>query len=132
MTSTRPVIVLAVAAALVAGCASDEGPRAADAARAFYTAFAQGDGAAACAALAPATVEEVEQSAGLPCPEAVLEEDVPDVGDPASVEVFGDQAQVRFDSDTAFLAQFPDGWKVVAVACTERPERPYDCRVEGA
>ena len=132
MTSTRRVTVLVAAVALVTGCASDDGPQAGDAARAFYAAFAQGDGPAACAALAPSTVEELEQSAGLPCAEAVLEQDLPDVGDAASVEVFGDHAQVRFDSDTAFLAHFPEGWKVIAAACTERQERPYDCQVKGA
>jgi hypothetical protein len=34
-------------------------------------------------------------------------------------------------ADTVFLAEFPDGWKVVAAACTPRDRLPYDCQVEG-
>jgi hypothetical protein len=130
----RPGAAAAVAAAvaLAGGCASDDGPQVLDAARGFYEAHARGDGAAACALLAPGTVEEVEQSAGASCAEAVLDEDVPDVAGVPNVEVFGNEAQVRFDDDTAFLAAFPDGWKVVAAACRARPGRPYECRVKGA
>lgn len=122
----------AALAVLLGGCAADQAPAAQDVAEQFYAAFEAGDGEAACAVLAPSTLQELEQSAGEACSEAVLSEDVPDVGGATDVQVFGDQAQVRFDGDTAFLARYPAGWRVVAVACEPRPDRPYDCQVKGA
>jgi hypothetical protein len=100
-------------------------------------------GADACALLAPETRSELEQSAQRPCDRAVLAESIPDVGRVRDSKMFGGKAQVRFAgtrdgrgeraavADTVFLAEFPDGWKVVAAACTPRERRPYDCRVEG-
>lgn len=122
----------AALAVLLGGCAADQVPAARDVAEQFYAAYEAGDGEAACALLAPSTLEELEQSARKACSEAVLSQDVPDVGDATDVQVFGDQAQVRFDGDTAFLARYPAGWRVVAVACEPRPDRPYDCQVKGA
>jgi hypothetical protein len=84
--------------------------------------------------LAPSTRSELEQSAGKPCPEAILEEDVPEASDPTATEVFGTMAQVRYADETAFLTRSDQGWLVLAVACGSRPEgpeRPYDCQVKG-
>jgi hypothetical protein len=44
--------------------------------------------------------------------------------------VYGDQAQVKLSGDTAFVARFPSGWKVVAIGCTATPGKPYSCLVE--
>ncbi|MGH3331739.1 MAG: hypothetical protein ACRDPJ_10615 [Nocardioidaceae bacterium] len=48
------------------------------------------------------------------------------------VSRFGNQAEVKLIGDTAFLAEFGTGWKVVAAACTHRAALPYDCQVKGA
>lgn len=96
----------------------------------FYTALQQGDGAAACALLAPATRSALEQSSGSPCGEAILEEGLPTGPEPAEVTVFETAARATGPSDTAFLGQFAEGWKVVAAGCTpQAPEHPYDCLV---
>ena len=97
----------------------------------FYEAYTADDGAAACAELAPKTKSELEQSSGKPCDEAVLEEDVPETSAPLDVHVFGTQARVRWDGETTFLARFQGGWKVMAAACTARPDQPYDCGISG-
>lgn len=97
----------------------------------FYAALARGDGAAACELLAPATRDELEQSAGKPCATAVLEEDVPRAGKARDVDVYGSAGEVELDGDTAFLGEFRDGWRITAVGCTPQPPEPYDCQVAG-
>ena len=89
------------------------------------------DAATACDTLAPRTRSELAQSAGATCRRALLEEDVPRVGEPLDVRVFGSQAEVVWDGETTFLARFRGGWKVMAAACTAREHRPYDCRISG-
>jgi hypothetical protein len=115
------------------GCASvDERAAAATSvALRLLTAAQADDGAGACATLAPETLAELEDSAGKPCAEAILAEDLAPPGTVESAAVFGQWAQVRLAGDTLFLAVFPDGWRVVAAGCTPRPERPYDCALQG-
>jgi hypothetical protein len=123
--------VLALAAA---GCASvdERGRSAADVAAGMFRAVAGDDGTAACGMLAPETRSEVEQSHDdAPCAQAILDEDLPEPGPVTGTSVYGQWAQVRFSGDTVFLAVFPDGWRVVAAACEPRPDRPYDCRIQG-
>ncbi len=91
-----------------------------------------GDGAEACAVLAPDTVSELEESADKPCAEAILEQDLPAPGPVTGSAVYGQWAQIRLTGDTVFLAVFPDGWRVVAAGCTPRQERPYDCVLQGS
>lgn len=116
----------------VSGCSSQQTGPASDLARQFYTAVAARDGTAACRALAPKTLSELEQSADKPCSEAVLEEDLPDVDDPKTVHVFGTMAQVRFANDTAFLSRFAAGWKVTAAGCVPQADGLYECQVKGS
>ena len=116
---------------LLSGCAGAQDGAAQRAAQAFYTAVAAGDGAAACAALAAPTRAELEQSSGKPCEQAVLEEDVPEVGQPVDVQVFGTMAEVSYDGERAFLSRYSDGWRVVAAACTTDRADRYDCMVKG-
>ena len=127
-------MITLVTVAAVAGCGSvaDREDAAADVAVRMLTAVDSQDGATACAALAPDTVEEIEQSAEKPCAEAILEEDLPAPGQVLGADVYGQWAQVRMDDDTLFLAAFPGGWRVVAAGCTPRGERPYDCLVKGS
>jgi len=116
----------------VSGCGGGAGSaQAADVARSFYAAVAADDGATACDLLAPQTLRELEESAQAPCRTAILEEDIPDAGEVVKLERYGNQAQARFRGDTAFLAEFEQGWRIVAVSCRPRADQPYDCGVEG-
>lgn len=136
-TRRRAVAGLACATALVLGCGPgcaslDErrsGARAA--AVEFERALRSENGAALCAALAPPTREEVAESARTGCPEAVLDEDLPQAGEVREVDVHGRRARVVLDGDTLFLSRFSSEWRVVAAGCTPRPERPYHCTVKG-
>lgn len=90
------------------------------------------DGRTLCSLLAPETRSKLVQSAGQPCPAAVLGEDLPSARALRRAQAWANGAIVRLDADTLFLARFDTGWKVVAAGCSARPGRPYDCRVEGA
>jgi hypothetical protein len=116
---------------VLAGCSSSQDDAVRGAADGFYAALNAQDGASACGVLAPATTSELEQSSGRPCAEAVLEEDVPTVGNPRRIEVFGTMAEVRFDGETTFLTRFEDGWRVIAAGCTPARSR-YDCSIQAA
>jgi hypothetical protein len=125
------IAVLALGVSLSA-CGGSQDAAVSEVAEGFYAAVEDGDGAAACALLVPATRDELEQSSGQECAAAILEEVPLAHGDGGIVEVYDTMAQVRWDGDTAFLARLPDGWRVLAVACTPRDVGPYDCRVKGA
>jgi hypothetical protein len=126
-----PAVAATLLALAVGGCAQPHADSVEQAASAFYQAHASRDGARACAHLAPGTRSELEKSAGKPCPEAILEEDVPPATGPDGVSVFGTQAEVRWAAETTFLARFQDGWKVMAAACRPQKGRPYDCLISG-
>lgn len=97
----------------------------------FERALVAGQFSRVCAALAPQTLEELEQSARSSCEKAIAEEDLTDAGAVRRVDVYGDQARVVLDQDTVFLSRFPTGWKVTAAGCTPRDGRPYQCELEG-
>lgn len=126
------MLLAGTAVAVLAGCGS-VGHRSADAAgaaRGFYGALARGDGDTACALLAPGTREEVMRNG--PCPQALRDAGVPaEAGRVRKVEVYGDQAQVVSEGDTAFLTLVAGRWRIVAAGCTPRGERPYRCVVDG-
>ena len=124
-----PVIML-----VLAGCGSvgEREDAASSVALRMLTAIASDDGATACDTLAPATLEELEESAEQPCAQAILDEDLPAPGQVRQSRVYGQWAQVRLTGDTVFLAVFPGGWRVVAAGCTPRGERPYDCALQGS
>jgi hypothetical protein len=122
-------LVVGVAAAL-AGCGS-AGSAAGDAATAFYQAVKTGETSKACDLLAPETRRELEQTEKAACEDALTRVELPTVDQAVGAERFGLHAQVRFDNDTAFLAEYDNGWKVVAAGCTDRDPLPYDCVIEG-
>ena len=126
---TVPLVLL-----VLAGCTGvgERGDAAASVALRMLTAVQNDDGAAACGTLAPDTLAELEESAGRPCAEAILDEDLPQPGEVQESQVFGQWAQVRLTGDTVFLGVFPGGWRVVAAGCTPRGERPYDCELQGS
>ncbi|WP_250005811.1 hypothetical protein [Actinoplanes sp. M2I2] len=115
----------------VAGCSSvgDREAAASEVATRLHAAVDAGDGAAACAILAPGTVESVAEDE--PCPEAILDKDLPRPGTVVETSVYGQWAQVKLSDDTVFLGAFPGGWRVVAAGCTPQASRPYDCTVQG-
>ena len=114
----------------LSGCTPSQQDDAARAADDFVAAVTDEQAEAACALLAPATVEELEQSSGGACAETVLDEAVA-AGHRVGVSTFGTMSQVRYTGDVLFLARFDDGWRVVAAGCTERRDAPYSCEIEG-
>ncbi|MFE6359257.1 hypothetical protein ACFVP3_04490 [Streptomyces sp. NPDC057806] len=133
MRRITPLTALCVLGLALSGCVGDSerAAGASAAATAFERLLSAEDGTGLCAALAPETRSEVEQSEHKECAEAITAQDLPEGGDVRSAEVYGRQARVVLEGDTLFLSRFPDGWKIVAAGCTPRPERPYDCVVEG-
>jgi hypothetical protein len=128
---TRLFLAAAGLLMLASGCGSASHRGVESTAEDFYAAAGSGDGAGACALLAPKTRSELEESAGKECAAAVLEEDIPEVDDLGHSQVYGTMAQVSFSADTAFLTRFRTGWRIMAVLCSPVPDRPYDCKVSG-
>ena len=136
VTMWRRAALALMAAGLTATSAACAQPRpdgdaAAGTALELLTAAAGGDGAAACATLAPDTRADLEESSGKPCADAITEEGLPQPGTVQTVDVYGQWARVVTSDDTAFLGAFGDGWRVVAAGCRPRGERPYDCLLQG-
>lgn len=131
MTRLLGTLVAAALLVMSAACGGgdDGGPQAA--ASSFEKALAADDGGTACTWLAPRTRSELEKSAGAPCPEAILEEDLPRVGASTGTATYGAMAQVHFAEDTLFLAEFGPRWLVTAAGCRPVPEAPYDCTIQG-
>jgi hypothetical protein len=126
-------IAAAVALATVSGCGTLSERR--DAAASEVTRFERALDARQperlCAALAPSTREELEQSAKQRCEQAIGGQDLPSAGAVRGVDVYGDQARVVLEHDTVFLARFSAGWRVTAAGCLPRPQRPYQCEIKG-
>jgi hypothetical protein len=120
-----------VVLASLASCGAPADSDASEAARTFHESVARADGLRACAALSARTRSELEQSAGKPCPAAVLEESLPPLGEPVETHVYGTAAQVGSTGDTVFLSRFDRGWKVTAAGCTREPTGLYDCQLQG-
>lgn len=117
----------------MAGCGSvdERSDAAARAAERFVTAVGDGDGTAACALLAPGTLDEVEGTSGTSCAEAVTDQDLGEPGPATAVAVYGQWAKVQLGDQAVFLAMFPGGWRVVAAGCRPRGERPFACELDG-
>ena len=126
------VVVLAAGLAL-GGCGATDGRRAAatSVATGFEEALRSGDAGAACAALAPATLRELEEGEKSPCPSVLGDQEILAGGDVTRVDVQGRQARVVLAGDTLFLSRFPGGWKVTAAGCRPRSDQPYDCAIKG-
>ena len=116
-----------------AGCAAGE--RAAtsgDAADRFLAAIEAGDVPAACGLIAPKTREGLELSEGQPCEASLGSLELPGGGSVDDVEVWGDRAQARGQTDTLFLVELDAGWRVTAAGCTPGDGDTYDCRLSGS
>ena len=125
--------------ALLAGCGRPDAAAADATAEHFYQAVEAAEGADACSFLAPATVENLEDDAGEPCADAILAGEVgdtltsraDDATDPVA-RVAGRQAQAVLPMDVVFLTVSGDHWLITAAGCDARPQRPYDCVLEGS
>src|SRR3712207_5375973 len=112
------IVALAAAATATVGCASRDGPDVAAVADRFHDALANGDGAAACARLAPETRSKLEQEEKANCEEAILEVQLPKGTRAGSTTVYTTSASVVLtDGGRMFLDQFAEGWKVSADGC---------------
>jgi hypothetical protein len=111
------------------GLGNAESGNAREAAQRFMRAVTDDPGAA-CALLAPQTLEELEDSEGA-CDSALPEQDLGSATGDGTVDVYGKDAVVHLGDATVFLARFDDGWRVTAAGCTPVPDRPYDCTVKG-
>lgn len=116
-------------AALVTACGATQDADVSRAATGLLRAFESGDGAGACALLAPPVRTELEDTAGAPCAEAVLEEDLGTGADATDVQVFDTMARAVVGSETLFLSRFDGRWLVVGAACDPVAGKPYDCAV---
>jgi hypothetical protein len=104
------------------------------AATAFGQAVSAAEGSRACALLSPKVVTELADTAGKPCPEAVLTlltAKLKAASPVRAAQRYGHQALVTTDTDTVFLSEFPGGWKIIAAGCEPRADQPYDCTVSG-
>ena len=133
MRTVTVVMAACVAVVALAGCGSlsERESAAVRVTEAFLTAVTDGDGDAACGALTPDAVTAVEDSAGEPCADAILDADLPAPAPATDTAVYGQWARVRLGGGAVFLATFPGGWRVDAAGCEPRGERPYDCAVDG-
>lgn len=124
-------VVMGAIVLAVSSCGSKLPEAPAAVADRFYHAIAVHDAAAACGLLGPQTRHEVEQSAQASCAAAILDQDIPAADSVVELRKYGTHAYARMNGDTAFLAEFGDGWKIVAAACTSQDQLPYDCKVKG-
>lgn len=116
---------------LLAGCGAPAGTGEVTAvARQWLAAAEARDAARLCQLLTPAAAGSAA-SGDRSCEQAIGELDLAGGGAVDRVELWSDRAQVRAGGDTLFLVRLTGGWRVGAAGCTPRPDRPYDCEVEG-
>lgn len=127
-----PSLCLFLLVLAACGGAEQRSANVSTAATAFEEALNEGDRAALCTALAPQTRKEVESAAKKVCVDAIEAQNLPAGGPVRGVDVHGRQARAVLASDTLFLSQFQDGWKIVAAGCKPRPGQPYECSVKGS
>jgi hypothetical protein len=136
MSRALTLCVATILAAAAAGCGTSADREDARAAAAgIYAAAHAHDGTRACAEMSPALrralVDQEDPGAG--CAKALDDLDL-DEGDgaPAVVEVYADEARVRFGDggDTVFLSLTSEGWRADAIGCRPQGAGPYDCEAE--
>jgi hypothetical protein len=130
--SARGAVAACVLLALaLAGCSSNHERAVSLVAEQLHAAIDNEDGAEACDLLSDAVQEELQDAEGTSCEVAILESGISTTGRIESVEVFGTAGQVRYHDDVVFLADFPDGWKIIGAACEKQAAEPYECKVQG-
>ena len=126
-----PAIALLAAAAVLAGCGSDEDD-AAGVTRSFLEAVTAGDAPVACGELSESTREKLEKDEMAPCPEALEKVGLSGEGPVTETVVAGTAARVSLaGGEYAFLDRGPGGWTIAAAGCRPAaPEEPYECELE--
>lgn len=130
-----PVLAAAGLAAAVAGCGtSGDQAKARATVERFYTAVRHHDGAAACRELSSDTAQQLAQSEGKPCAQAVTGLSFRG-GRVTHVHVWITSAQVELvRGESEFLGKEGAGWKISALACQPKKGKPtddpMDCQVE--
>jgi hypothetical protein len=129
--STLTVALVVLLAGAGGGCGTADSER--DARRtveAFFAALDDGDGPRACEQLSEPTASSLEDSAGRPCDEAVLELGLPGAG-AGRASVWVTSAQVSLETGgVVFLDQTSTGWRISAAGCEAVPGMPYECELE--
>ena len=99
-----------------------------------FLALAQSDTQAACALLAPQTVQHLQDDGGS-CPKGLQAAQPPGADTVRRVTVAIDSAQVVMGNQAVFLARYDHGWRVTAAGCKRESSDdaiPYSCTVEGS
>ena len=103
-------------------CGSRSNDAVESAAEDFYSAVSAEDGEPRVDLLVPETGSELEEDAEVDCESAILEQDLPSITEVETIEVYGRNARVVLDSDTAFLTKTSAGWQLIGGLCrTSRP-----------
>ncbi|MBC2904730.1 hypothetical protein [Streptomyces cupreus] len=124
-------VLLTVAGVGGCGTVAERQAHVRDTAALFQASLGAGAYDRVCALLAPGTLEELEQSAGSPCAQALRAEPPTPGGAVRRADVYGNQARAVLSTDTLFLSHFTSGWKAVAADCEQRPQQPYQCKIKG-
>jgi hypothetical protein len=117
------------------GCGrSADRDRATAVAERFFAAIDSGDGAVACAQLAPDTRKALEDDERKPCPQAIGALQI-EPGAPTEVELYLTNAKADLDNgDSAFLSLTAKGWRLSAVGCKpgsgSSQDEPMECELE--
>ncbi|NUO90442.1 MAG: hypothetical protein HOQ18_06415 [Dermatophilaceae bacterium] len=138
MTTTMRTAA-AVAAALtlmpaLAACSSVDAPEAERVATEFAR-LAGTEPGAACALLAPRTLQQVKEDGDGDCAEGLKSDSPEPASEVRSVSVAINGAQVVMTGQVLFLARFDSGWRVLAAGCKRDAGDdavPYECSVKGA
>jgi hypothetical protein len=126
----KAITVVCCCAAL-AGCAGADARGPDEAATAFAQAILVSNGDQACALLSPEVSKAVADAEKVPCARAILQEHLPGPSPVRSTQVHGRSAFIVTGTDTLFLSEFKDGWKIIGAGCHDQGARPYDCVVSG-
>lgn len=128
----RPSIAagLVTVALLVTGCSvGDSEQQVSQVAARFLAATGAHDTATACTLLTPRTRENLTNSDGETCLEALPADRIPEVPVGAAA-VWSDWAKVDTQAGALFLTELDNGWRVAAAGCTPTGDsRPYRCVV---
>jgi hypothetical protein len=123
-----------IACLLAAGCGpADREAALIEVSDSFHAALEERDGGRACAQLSEDAVETLEFQEQSPCPEAVLELDLPAGARASTAEVYVTSGYAQLPGrDVAFFEDGPDGWKVTAAGCSPSArDHPYRCELGG-
>jgi hypothetical protein len=125
----RALVVGALAAGTLVGCAAQSDQDSAATAAARFLDAARTDPARACALLTPHTRAELETSENARCGRALPTDGLG--GAVRHTDTWSDQARVDTDGGVVFLSEFESGWLVSAAGCRPNGEAPYLCVLGG-